>query len=103
MSLSPEQDNLLELRTACSDGDVTRVSQLFANTSLDAEDATDALGRTKRYKEDLALIRILLENGADVGLIRTRSIPMSNHACELLILLAEYGRDFRSDGHRILQ
>lgn len=102
MSLSPEQEDYLELCKACSAGDVERVSQLFASGRLDTEDATDALDRCS-YLGDPALIRVLLENGADMSLINIHSVPGSDHVRELLLLLEEYDYDFKSAGHCILQ
>jgi hypothetical protein len=91
-----------ELRTACYAGDIERISQLFANAPLDAEDATLAL-EDSLMDMDPALVRVLLENGADISVIHIRDIPRSGQVGELLELLAEYEYDFKADGHRILQ
>jgi hypothetical protein len=101
MHLSPgeAQD---ELRTACYAGDIERISQLFANAPLDAEDATLAL-EDSLMDMDPALVRVLLENGADISSISVRDIPRSGQVSKLLQLLAEYNYDFKTDGHRILQ
>ena len=101
MHLSPgeAQD---ELRTAYYAGDLERISQLFANTPLDAEDATRAL-EDSLVEMDPALIRVLLQNGADISVIQIRDIPRSERVNELLELLAEFNYDFKADSHRILQ
>lgn len=101
MHLSPSEAQD-ELRTAYYAGDIERVSQLFANAPLDAEDATLAL-ENSLMEMDPALIRVLLQNGADISSITCRDIPRSGHVGELLELLAEYNFDFKTDGHRILQ
>jgi len=90
------------LRTACHNGDHKRVSELFANAPLDAEDATSAL-EDALVEMDPALIRVLLQNGADIGSIGCRDIPRSGQVGELLELLARYGYDFEKDGHWVLQ
>jgi hypothetical protein len=91
-----------ELRTAYYAGDLERISQLFANTPLDAEDATRAL-EDSLVEMDPALIRVLLQNGADISVIQIRDIPRSERVNELLELLAEFNYDFKADSHRILQ
>jgi hypothetical protein len=101
MQLSPSEAQD-ELRTAYYAGDIERISQLFANAPLDAEDATRAL-EDSLMEMDPALIRVLLENGADISSISVRDIPRSGQVGELLELLAEYDYDFKADGHRILQ
>jgi hypothetical protein len=52
---------------------------------------------------DPALIRVLLQNGADISSITCRDIPRSGQVDELLELLAEYDYDFKKEGHRILE
>jgi hypothetical protein len=101
MQLSPSEAQD-ELRTAYYAGDIERISQLFANTPLDAEDATRAL-EDSLMEMDPALIRVLLQNGADVSVIHIRDIPRSQRVNELLELLVECNYDFKADGHRILQ
>jgi hypothetical protein len=98
-SLSEAQD---ELRTTCYDGDHKRVSELFANAPLDADDATSAL-EDSLVEMDPALIRVLLQNGADISSIGCRDIPRSGKFGELLGLLARCGYDFEADGHWTLQ
>jgi hypothetical protein len=101
MHLSPSEAQD-ELRAAYYAGNIERISQLFANAPLDAEDATRAL-EDSLMEMDPALIRVLLENGADISSISVRDIPRSGQVGELLELLAEYDYDFKADGHRILQ
>ena len=89
-----------DLCLASRDGDVALVSQLLANHSFDADDATTALSEADM---DPTIYRLLLQRGADVDITDLRMTPLSNASGELLGLLAEYGYDFASDGHRILQ
>jgi hypothetical protein len=91
-----------ELRTAYYAGDIEHISQLFANVPLDAEDATRALEEFL-MEMDPALIRVLLENGANVSVIHVHDIPRSGQVDELLELLAEHDYEFKAYGHRILQ
>jgi hypothetical protein len=97
LPLEPRQ----HLCLACQSGDVARVSELFADQSLSADDATFALEKVLYPKHEV--IQVLLQNGADAGVIGVRSIPWSRRPTELLRLLAEYGYDFKPDGHLILQ
>jgi hypothetical protein len=89
-----------DLCLASRDGDVALVSQLLANHSFDADDATAALSEAGM---DPTIIRLLLQHGADVNVADLWMTPLSKAPGELLRLLAEYGYDFTSDGHRILQ
>jgi hypothetical protein len=89
-----------DLCSASRDGDVALVSQLLANHSFDADDATAALDQAGL---NLTIIRLLLQHGADVNTFHLPMTPLSKAPGELLRLLAEYGYDFKSDGHRILQ
>jgi hypothetical protein len=98
----PSDETRQRLREACHVGDALYVSQLFVNQPFTADDATDALKDT-HLNLDPALIRILLQNGANANLLQVRKIPKSKFATELLRLLAEYRYDFKPDGHRILQ
>ena len=91
-----------ELRTACYDGDHKRVSELFANAPLDADDVTCVL-EDALVEMEPALIRVLLQNGADIVSIGCRDIPRSGQVGELLEVLARYGYDFEKEGHWILQ
>jgi hypothetical protein len=99
LTVSEAQD---ELRAACHHVDLERISQLFANAPLDAGDAMYSL-KNARMGMNPALIRVLLQNGADLSVIHIRNIPHSRHVSEFLELLDEHKYDFKSDGHRILQ
>jgi hypothetical protein len=85
------------LFSAVEENNVQRVSQLFATTSLQADDATRALGHASTRP---AVLRCLLMHGADpkaFGRIeRVRS-------AEVLRLLVEFGYDIRLTGHLIIQ
>lgn len=100
MSSTSDDVDEQDLCLASRDGDVALLSQLLANHSFDAEDATAALCEAALNP---AIFRDLLQHGADVKVVDLRSIPLSAARGELLGLLAEYGYDFKSDGHRILQ
>jgi hypothetical protein len=93
-----DQEDLCSASRDCDD--VALVSQLLANHSFDADDATAALSEAAL---DPTIIRILLQHGADVNVVHVRMIPCSDAPGELLRLLAEYKYDFRLEGHRILQ
>lgn len=101
MHLSPSeaQDELL---TAYYTGDLERIAQLFANASLETEGATRAL-EDSLMEMDPALIRVLLQNCADINTITCRDLPRSGQVGELLELLAQNNYDFKRDGHRILE
>jgi hypothetical protein len=100
MMLSDSNVDQEDLCSASRDCDVALVSQLLANHSFDADDATAALSEAAL---DPTIIRILLQHGADVNVVHVRMIPCSDAPGELLRLLAEYKYDFRLEGHRILQ
>jgi len=89
-----------DLCSASRDGDIALLSQLLANHSFDADDATAALDEADLNP---TVIRLLLQHGADVNTFHLPMAPCYDAPGELLRLLAEYGYDFKSDGHRILQ
>lgn len=89
-----------DLCIASRDGNVALVSQLLAEHSFDADDATAALDEAELSP---TIVRIHLQHGADVNVISMRMIPLSDVPLELMKLLAEYKYDFKADGHRILQ
>jgi len=89
-----------DLCSASREGDVALVSQLLTDHSFDAEDATAALDEAD---QDPTIFRLLLQHGADVNVAHVRLIPCSDAPGELARVLAEYGYDFKADGHRILQ
>ena len=89
-----------DLCAASRDGDVALLSQLLANHSFDADDATVALEEAELSP---AIVSILLQHGADVNAVPVRMIPLSDAPGELMRLLGKHNYDFKSDGHRILQ
>ena len=95
----PSNEARLQLRDA---RDALCVSQLFANHPFTANDAINALEHS-HVTPDPALIRVLLQNGADVNVLDIRNVRWSKHPTELLRLLAEHGYDFKPKGHRVLQ
>jgi hypothetical protein len=92
-----DQDDLC---LASRDGDAELLSQLLADHSFDADDATVAL---EQAKSDPAIFRMLLQHGADPSVVPLRSVRWCGAPAELTRLLAEYGYDFKSQGHYILQ
>jgi len=96
---SPSNEARIQLRDA---RDALCVSQLFANHPFTADDATNAL-EDSHVTPDPALIRVLLQHGADVNALSIRKVTWSKHPTELLRLLAEYGYDFKPYSHCILQ
>lgn len=95
-----DDDAEWELQMACRARDFVKVSQLFALHPLGADDATAAL---KDVSMDHKVMRILLENGADPSTVHIRQAARSGRSGEILRLLDEYGYNFESDGHLVLQ
>lgn len=89
-----------ELELACQDNEIEEVLQLFASGSVNADDATAALKETDMKP---SIIRILLHNGADPSAIYIRQVAFSDQAREILSLLDEFGYNFETEGHLILQ
>jgi hypothetical protein len=92
-----DQDDLC---LASRDGDAELLSQLLADHSFDADDAAVAL---EQAKSDPAIFRMLLQHGADPSVVPLHNIRRCGAPAELTRLLAEYGYDFKSQGHYILQ
>jgi hypothetical protein len=92
-----DQDDLC---LASRDGDAELLSQLLADHSFDADDAAVAL---EQAKSDPAIFRMLLQHGADPSVVPLHNIRRCGAPAELTRLLAEYGYDFKSKGHYILQ
>jgi hypothetical protein len=91
-----------ELDDACLAGDVSRVRQLFVDADLDATDATDTLRSSEGFP--LAIIRCLLELGADVDqFVPWAASDGEIQSLETMELLVEFGYDVKSNGHLILQ
>ena len=75
-----------------------KVRRLFETTPLDADDATKYLSWAS---PDLAMMRFLLERGADA---HSFSIRLAYHGSpDVVKLLTEFGFDVKSKGHIILQ
>lgn len=92
-----DQDDLC---SASRNGDAELLSQLLADRSFDANDATVALEQANR---DPAIFRMLLQYGADASVVPLGRLRRCSAPAELMRLLAEYGYDFKLKGHCILQ
>lgn len=97
---SSEDEIRKDLELACRDRDADKVSRIFAFQQLNADDATAAL---QDARMDFEVIRVLLQNGADPNSISIRQAASSKRAGELLRLLHEYGYNFKTDGHIVLE
>jgi hypothetical protein len=89
-----------DLCLASRNGDAGLLSQLLVHHSFDADDATVAL---EQAKSDPAIFRMLLQHGADPSVVPLHNIRRCGAPADLTRLLAEYGYDFKSQGHYILQ
>lgn len=87
-----------ELILAACAHDKSRVRELFETTPLGADDATRYLVWAA---PDLQMMRFLLERGADANSFSTRIVYYGS--LDVLRLLAEFGYDVKSKGHKILQ
>lgn len=86
------------LRSACTANNISRVRELLDDGSITASDATSCLDDAH---QDLLLVRMLLEHGADPsGCARVCRISKS---FDLVKLLVEFGYDISINGHCILQ
>lgn len=93
----PQDEQALdELRAACTAGRLDEVEEMFNTGRMSAEDASKAL---EEAVNDLAILRCLLEHGADPQALELRVVK----SIETLKLLAGYGYDFEKQGHLILQ
>ena len=96
--LTPYDHAKQELRMAAWAHDKSRVRELFEMTPLGAEDATKYLSWAS---PDLAMMRFLLERGADPD---SYSIRLAcRKSLDIVRLLTEFGYDVKSEGHIILQ
>ena len=93
---TPESDVRSELRSACKADDVQRVAELFDNCTTTAADATACIEETT---ENLSMMRMLLEHGADPAACATTRCMQES--IELIKLLVEFGYDIRVNGHWI--
>lgn len=100
MVLEMRSEHLVQVRNACNARDLARVRQLFAQYSLNADDATKAL---RDAPVERSLYRFLLESGANANIIHIRQVAWSGDAGEILKMLQAHQYDFRVEGHRILQ
>lgn len=100
MSSSSEVD-VKDLCSASRDGDVALLSQLLASDAFDADDATAALKEAD--DSNPTIFRILLQHGADANVVDLYSLQYCRAPSEIMRLLAEYGYDFKSHGHAVLQ
>ena len=89
-----------DLCSASRDGDLAILSQLLASDAFDADDATAAL---KVADRNPTIFRILLQHGADANVVPLRRLRYCRAPGELIRVLAEYGYDFKSKGHCMLQ
>lgn len=94
----PDSDATRELRSACKAEDVDRVRELFDNGTVAAVNATLCL---KETLENLPLMRLLLEHGADPSVCAR--ICYMKRSFDLIKLLVEFGYDIKINGHCILQ
>lgn len=104
LSESEHEDLLHELRLACDNGDLQKISAFLALSApaLTADDLLDALCRSL---DDLPVARCLLEHGADAKHVNYGMIKIGleeSKSLELLELLQEFGYDIKPDGHHFL-
>ena len=85
-----------ELKLACDEADIPRIAHLLTTTSLDSEDATDAVTK----KHSVRTMQCLLEHGADADRIAS-SIQVPSP--DFFKLLARFGYDVKAKGHLNLQ
>jgi hypothetical protein len=85
-----------ELKKACEENDIPRVSELFNTRPLSQKDATSCTFRIS----DLALMRCLLEHGADLRRYLEKNAPPS---LDMIKLFVEFGYDVKAEGHKIIQ
>jgi hypothetical protein len=94
----PDSEVRGELRSACDAGDIQRVAELIDSGSITAADATAGLEDTC---DNLPLMRLLLENGANPAVCATTRCM--GESIELVKLLVEFGCDIKGTGHWVLQ
>lgn len=96
--MSEDFQNFEELELACRKEDIARIRELFRTTPLNAQDATALLRNA--LPDRIALIRCLLEHGADPN---TAFLSEDLRDLDVLKLLTQFGFDIRSQGHVFLQ
>ena len=96
-SAHQEHHELVEdLEKACEADDIACIRRLLTATSLEGKDATSAFDE----QHSVSVLRCLLENGANADSIVLHSRELS---LDRLKACAEFGFDFKSKGHLILQ
>lgn len=94
----PDPEVRGELRSACKADNIQRVAELLDNSSITAADATACLEETW---QNLPLMRLLLEHGADPATCATTRCMRKSIG--LIKLLVEFGCDIKGTGHWVLQ
>jgi ankyrin repeat protein len=94
----PDSEVRRELRSACKADNIQRVAELLGNGAITAADATACLEETW---QNLPLMRLLLEHGADPATCATTRCMRKS--IELIKLLVEFGCDITGTGHWVLQ
>lgn len=94
----PDSELVRELRSACKTDHIGRVRELLDAGSVTPTDATLCL---RDALQDISLVRLLLEHGADPS-GGARVLYMSR-SFALVKLLVEFGYDISINGHCILQ
>jgi aconitase A len=95
---TPEPGVRSELRSACKADDVQRVAELLNGNSVTVADASECVEETT---QNLPLMRLLLEHGADPAACATTRCM--GESIELIKLLVEFGHDIKTNGHWVLQ
>lgn len=92
-----DHDELVqELKLACDEDDIPRIAHLLTTTSLDSDDAIDAITE----EHSVRTMQCLLEHGADANQMASRlRVP----SLDVFKLLARFGYDVKANGHLILQ
>lgn len=95
---SVNNDKLRGLRNACSANDSQRLQELLDSGTVTRADANACLEFTK---DQLPLMRMLLQHGADPAVCATTRLM--KRSIDLVKLLVEFGYDIKINGHDILQ
>lgn len=95
---TPDSAAVRELRLACKANDSQRVRKLLDDGSTSAADATACLTETR---ENLSLMRLLLEHGGDPA--ACAGTYYMAQSFDLIKLLVEFGYDIAINGHNVLQ
>jgi hypothetical protein len=90
-----------KFRTACEAGDITQTEEIFQSGQLDRTDIQSLLD----WSIEKALVeptRWLLEHGADAKTMYWRNLEKC-HSLDIFKLLANFGLDYNTKKHNILQ